>query len=169
MATILCLDDEPAIGLILQDTLERAGHRTVSAHNVPQALQALAAGSVDLIIKEIDKQKLEVYEDKAKEYRWRLKAANAAILATSGQGYKAKADCQQGVARIQEEMGKGAKTRYEFEVYEDKAKEHRWRLKAPNGQVVAASSEGYKAKADCQKAIDLIQKGAAKAAVEDKT
>ena len=27
MATILCLDDEPAIGLILQDTLERAGHR----------------------------------------------------------------------------------------------------------------------------------------------
>jgi DNA-binding NtrC family response regulator len=50
MATILCLDDEPAIGLILQDTLERAGHRTVSAHNVPQALQALAAGTVDLII-----------------------------------------------------------------------------------------------------------------------
>jgi DNA-binding NtrC family response regulator len=47
MATILCLDDEPAIGLILQDTLERAGHQTVSAHNV---LQALAAGSVDLII-----------------------------------------------------------------------------------------------------------------------
>ena len=41
MATILCLDDEPAIGLILQNTLERAGHQTVSAHNVPQALQAL--------------------------------------------------------------------------------------------------------------------------------
>jgi DNA-binding NtrC family response regulator len=50
MATILCLDDEPAIGLILQDTLERAGHQTVSAHNVPQALQALAGGTVDLII-----------------------------------------------------------------------------------------------------------------------
>jgi len=50
MATILCLDDEPAIGLILQDTLERAGHQTVSAHNVPQALQGLAAGTVDLII-----------------------------------------------------------------------------------------------------------------------
>jgi DNA-binding NtrC family response regulator len=50
MATILCLDDEPAIGLILQDTLERAGHETVSAHNVPQALQALQAGTIDLII-----------------------------------------------------------------------------------------------------------------------
>ena len=50
MATILCLDDEPAIGLILQDSLERAGHQTVAAHNVPQALQALAVGNVDLII-----------------------------------------------------------------------------------------------------------------------
>src|SRR5689334_17469216 len=50
MATILCLDDEPAIGLILQDTLERAGHEAVSAHNVPQALQALNNGTVDLII-----------------------------------------------------------------------------------------------------------------------
>jgi DNA-binding NtrC family response regulator len=50
MATILCLDDEPAIGLILQDTLERAGHQAVPAHNVPQALQALSQGTVDLII-----------------------------------------------------------------------------------------------------------------------
>src|SRR5436305_4319286 len=50
MATILCLDDEPAIGLILQDTLERAGHEAVSGHNVPQALQALNNGTVDLII-----------------------------------------------------------------------------------------------------------------------
>ena len=50
MATILCLDDEPAIELILRDTLERAGHRTVPAHNVPLALQALKMGTVDLII-----------------------------------------------------------------------------------------------------------------------
>ena len=50
MATILCLDDEPAIGLILQDTLERAGHHAVAAHNVPQALQALSGGAIDLII-----------------------------------------------------------------------------------------------------------------------
>jgi DNA-binding NtrC family response regulator len=50
MATILCLDDEPAIGLTLQDTLERAGHQTITARSVPQALQVLAAGTVDLII-----------------------------------------------------------------------------------------------------------------------
>ena len=50
MARILCLDDEPAVGLILQDTLERVGHEAVPAHNVPQVLQALAVGGIDLII-----------------------------------------------------------------------------------------------------------------------
>ncbi len=50
MATILYLDDEPAIGLILEDTLERAGHVPIGARTVPEALQALAGGGVDLII-----------------------------------------------------------------------------------------------------------------------
>jgi DNA-binding NtrC family response regulator len=50
MATILYLDDEPAIGLILADTLERAGHTAVGAQTVPQALQALAEKNIDLII-----------------------------------------------------------------------------------------------------------------------
>jgi DNA-binding NtrC family response regulator len=50
MATILYLDDEPAIGLILADTLERAGHTAIGAQTVPQALQALAEQNIDLII-----------------------------------------------------------------------------------------------------------------------
>ena len=50
MATILCVDDEAAIGMILEDTLERAGHTPIGAHNVPEALQALQRGGVDLII-----------------------------------------------------------------------------------------------------------------------
>jgi DNA-binding NtrC family response regulator len=50
MATILHVDDEPSIGLILQDTLERAGHEPVAARGVPEALQVLARGEVDLII-----------------------------------------------------------------------------------------------------------------------
>ena len=40
MATILCVDDEPAIGLILEDTLARAGHTPIGARNVPEALRA---------------------------------------------------------------------------------------------------------------------------------
>jgi DNA-binding NtrC family response regulator len=50
MATVLYVDDEPAIGLILQDTLERLGHSAIGAKNVPEALGALARGSIDLII-----------------------------------------------------------------------------------------------------------------------
>jgi DNA-binding NtrC family response regulator len=50
MATILCVDDEPAICLILQDTLERLGHAAITANSVPEALGALSRGGVDLII-----------------------------------------------------------------------------------------------------------------------
>ncbi len=50
MSTILCLDDEPAISMILRDTLERAGHVPIIANAVPQALHALASVPVDLII-----------------------------------------------------------------------------------------------------------------------
>jgi len=37
-----------------------------------------------------------------------------------------------------------------FEVYQDKRGEWRWRRKASNGQIVGASSEGYKSKADAE-------------------
>src|ERR1043165_2483405 len=50
MATILYVDDEPSIGLILEDTLSRAGHRPLGAHNVVEALQVLSREAVDLII-----------------------------------------------------------------------------------------------------------------------
>jgi DNA-binding NtrC family response regulator len=50
MATILHVDDEPSIGLILQDTLERAGHKAVGSQSVPEALQVLAQEEIDLII-----------------------------------------------------------------------------------------------------------------------
>ena len=36
------------------------------------------------------------------------------------------------------------------EYYQDKKGEWRWRRKAVNGQVVGASSEGYKVRKDCQ-------------------
>src|SRR5262245_9814524 len=67
--------------------------------------------------------KFEVYTDAANKYRWRLKAANGAILCTSGQGYANKADCKKGVDRLKMEAGSGKLT---FEVYADKSKEHRW-------------------------------------------
>jgi DNA-binding NtrC family response regulator len=50
MATILYVDDEPSVGLILDDTLTRAGHRALGARNVVEALQVLARETIDLII-----------------------------------------------------------------------------------------------------------------------
>ena len=43
--------------------------------------------------------KFEVYTDKAGEFRFRLKARNGEIIAT-GEGYKAKASCLNGIDSI---------------------------------------------------------------------
>ena len=43
--------------------------------------------------------KFEVYVDKAGEYRFRLKARNGEIIATS-EGYKAKASCLNGIESV---------------------------------------------------------------------
>jgi uncharacterized protein YegP (UPF0339 family) len=109
-----------------------------------------------------EKMKFEIYKGKKDDYRWRLKAANGAVLATAGQGYKAKADAKNGVASVQKAA---ASPKANFEFYEDAKKEHRWRLKAANGQVIASSSEGYKAKADAEKAVDSVKAGAPKAEI----
>jgi DNA-binding NtrC family response regulator len=50
MANILYVDDEPSIGLILQDMLERLGHQAMGATNVAEALGVLGKADVDLII-----------------------------------------------------------------------------------------------------------------------
>src|SRR5262245_6658427 len=54
-----------------------------------------------------------------------------------------------------------------FEVYKDRAGEFRFRLLAANGENIAAASQGYRNKADAMHAIDVIQKGAAKAKVRE--
>ncbi len=43
--------------------------------------------------------KFEVYEDKGGEFRFRLKATNGQVIATS-EGYKAKASCLNGVESV---------------------------------------------------------------------
>ena len=50
MATILYVDDEPVIGTLLKHAIEQAGHHALGATSVPEALQVLAGGGVDLII-----------------------------------------------------------------------------------------------------------------------
>ena len=122
----------------------------------------LALAGLSARAQDESKMKFEIYKGKKDDFRWRLKAGNGATLATGGQGYKAKADAKNGIASVQKAA---ANPKANFEFYEDNKKEHRWRLKATNGQVIASSSEGYKDKADAEKAVDSVKAGAPKAEV----
>ena len=53
-----------------------------------------------------------------------------------------------------------------FEIYTDKKGETRFRLKASNGQVIAAS-EGYTTKAACKNGIESVRKNSADAPIEE--
>lgn len=46
-----------------------------------------------------------------------------------------------------------------FEVYEDKAKLWRWRLKASNGKIVADSAEAYDNKGNAKRAVSTVKWG----------
>jgi uncharacterized protein YegP (UPF0339 family) len=48
-----------------------------------------------------------------------------------------------------------------FEVYTDKAGEYRFRLKAPNGEIIAIG-EGYKTKKSCINGIQSVKKNVLK-------
>jgi uncharacterized protein YegP (UPF0339 family) len=104
----------------------------------------------------------EIYPDAKDEFRWRLKDGDGKIVGTSGQGYKAKADCKKMVENFKDDISK-----YTFEVYEAKD-EYRWRIKAKNGNVVGSSNGAYKGKADAEKAVDAIKKAVKDATVEEK-
>lgn len=64
---------------------------------------ATAANIEDQTVEGFEKAKnpkFEVYADKKDEFRFRLKATNGEIIATS-EGYKAKASCMNGIASVQ--------------------------------------------------------------------
>lgn len=106
----------------------------------------------------------DIFVDKNGEFRWRLRDGEGVILATSGQGYKAKADCTRMVNNLREDISK-----YDLEVYEDNAGKHRFRIKAKNGQTVGASNTGYATAAEAEKVVDAIKTGAKDAEVNDET
>jgi uncharacterized protein len=107
------------------------------------------------------KLKFELYKDKAGEFRWRLKEGDT-ILATAGQGYGAKADAKSNIASVQKSA---TDDKMKYEVYEDEKKAYRWRLKASNGQTIAASSGSFKTKDEAEKATATVKSGVAKAEV----
>jgi len=58
--------------------------------------------------------------------------------------------------------------RSRFEVYQDKGGEYRFRLKAPNGEIIAVS-EGYTTKRSCMRGIESVKRNAKTAGTQDLT
>ena len=55
-----------------------------------------------------------------------------------------------------------------FELYEDRASEWRWRLRHQNGNIIAASGEGYSSKAGAENGIESVKENAPTAPTEEK-
>ena len=101
-----------------------------------------------------------------------LNASNGETILTS-EVYTTEAACRNGIASIQknapdaaveDQTVEGFETMKhpKFEVYQDKAEEFRFRLKARNGEIIG-TSEGYTAKASCLNGVASVQKNAADA------
>lgn len=116
-----------------------------------------------------------VIREKNDKFSFRLKAGNGEVIATS-QMYKSLATCKAGIASVavnapianlenQTNEGYEVQKHPKFEVYVDNAGEYRFRLKAKNGQNIAAS-EGYASEKSCLNGIESVRKNAVDAKVE---
>lgn len=56
---------------------------------------------------------------------------------------------------------------WKFEIYQDAAREWRWRLVAPNGKIIADSGEGYVTHANARRAAENVRARIAQAAIID--
>lgn len=110
-------------------------------------------------------------------FTWSLKAGNGEIVAIGGEVFNTLASAKGGcesvaknapAAAIEDQTAEGFEKQKhpKFEVYADKKGEIRFRLKATNGQVIAAS-EGYKSKASCLNGIESVRKNAAEGRIEE--
>ncbi len=107
--------------------------------------------------------KFELYEDKAGEYRFRLKAGNGEIILAS-EGYKQKASALNGI----ESVRKNSAIDDRFERKETTSGKPRFNLKASNGQVIG-TSESYSSASARDNGIASVQKNAPDASLDDQT
>lgn len=103
-----------------------------------------------------------------------LYAANGKSILTS-EVYTTLNACRKGIESVRKNAPKAkledqteaagqTLTNPKFELYQDKSGAYRFRLKARNGEIIAAS-EQYTAKAGCLNGIDSVRRNAAEAAV----
>lgn len=103
--------------------------------------------------------KFELYQDKAGEYRFRLKASNGEIIGTS-EGYKAKSGATNGI----ESVKKNAPLDERYDVFEGKSDKWYFNLKAANHQTIL-SSKGYSSKNEAEASTSAVKRAVPDAAV----
>ena len=118
--------------------------------------------------------KFVIKQTKNEEYTFSLKAVNGQVIMTAGESFKTLATCKNSIESVKKNAlshvedqtveGYETLTHPKFEVYQDKAGEFRFRLKATNGQVIGVS-EGYVAKASCENGVASVQKNAVEAEI----
>lgn len=98
-----------------------------------------------------------------------LKANNGQVIATS-EIYNSDAACRNGIDSVRRNApiapvenqtveGYQVEKHPKFEVYQDKAGEFRFRLKATNGQIIAVG-EGYKQLSGCMNGVESVKTNA---------
>lgn len=105
--------------------------------------------------------KFEIYQDKAAEFRFRLKAGNGENILAS-EGYSSKAACQNGI----ESVKKNAADDDRYEKKETASGGFRFNIKAANHQVIA-TSQTYKSASGRDNGIESVKKNAPEARVEE--
>ena len=115
-----------------------------------------------------------VVREVASGVKFDLKATNGQVIASS-EVYESKAACIKGAmsvklnaptANVEDQTvpGYAIEQHPKFELYQDKAGQYRFRLKARNGQIIA-TSEGYVTKVNCENGIRSVKNNAGEAEV----
>ena len=116
-----------------------------------------------------------IINDAKNGVKFNLKAGNGEVIAHS-EVYSSLASCKKGIASViknapiaavedQTKEGFAKERNPKFEIYADKKGEFRFRLRARNGQNIAAS-EGYSTMKACLNGIESVRKNAADGTIE---
>ena len=109
--------------------------------------------------------KFQLYKDAAGKFRFRVVAENNDIVASS-EAYAQYASCMKGINSVKKNGGSEVEDltindrkvlNPKYQIFKDAADEFRFRLKAPNGEIIA-QSEGYGTKNACLNGIEVVKR-----------
>ena len=108
--------------------------------------------------------KFQVYKDKAKRTRFRIRANNNQIVAV-GEAYEKYASCMKGIESVRRNChaeiedltieGGPKLPNPKYQIFQDNSSKFRFHLKAANGEIIA-KSEGYESRDGCINGINVV-------------